>query len=95
MSKTLLILNDPPYGSERCYNALRLAGILCRAEMEEEVRLFLLGDAASYAKAGQKVPQGYYSTELMLDRVARAEALVRTTRRGAAPSRAAGPSIAA
>lgn len=23
--KALLILNDPPYGSERCYNALRLA----------------------------------------------------------------------
>ena len=23
--KILLILNDPPYGTERCYNALRLA----------------------------------------------------------------------
>jgi len=75
MSKTLLILNDPPYGSERCYNALRLAAMLARAE-DEEVRLFLVGDAASCAKSGQRVPQGYYSIELMLDRVARTEALV-------------------
>ncbi len=26
MAKTLFILNDPPYGTERSYNALRLAG---------------------------------------------------------------------
>jgi uncharacterized protein involved in oxidation of intracellular sulfur len=75
MSKALFILNDPPYGNERSYNALRLAGMLCRAE-GEEVRLFLLGDAASCAKSGQKVPQGYYNVELMLDRVTRTEALV-------------------
>jgi len=48
VSKTLFILNDPPYGSERSYNALRLATMLARAE-GEEVRLFLLGDAASCA----------------------------------------------
>jgi uncharacterized protein involved in oxidation of intracellular sulfur len=75
MSKTLIILNDPPYGNERSYNALRLAATLARAE-DEEVRLFLIGDAASCAKSGQKVPQGYYNIELMLDRVARTEAQV-------------------
>ena len=26
--KVLFILNDPPYGTERCYNALRLANAL-------------------------------------------------------------------
>lgn len=26
--KILFILNDPPYGTERCYNALRLANAL-------------------------------------------------------------------
>lgn len=26
--KVLFILNDPPYGTERCYNALRLAKAL-------------------------------------------------------------------
>jgi len=70
MAKTLLILNDPPYGTERSYNALRLAGALVKAA-GEEVRLFMLGDAASCAKSGQKVPQGFYNVQLMLDRVTR------------------------
>jgi uncharacterized protein involved in oxidation of intracellular sulfur len=28
--KILFILNDPPYGAERCYNALRLAHTLLK-----------------------------------------------------------------
>jgi uncharacterized protein involved in oxidation of intracellular sulfur len=70
MGKTLFILNDAPYGTERSYNALRLAGTLSKAE-GEEVRLFLLGDAAACAKSGQKVPEGYYNIQLMLNRVVR------------------------
>ena len=65
MTKTLFILNAPPYGTERSYNALRLAGSLAR-QPDEEVKIFLMGDAASCAKANQKVPQGYYNVELML-----------------------------
>jgi uncharacterized protein involved in oxidation of intracellular sulfur len=65
MSKYLFILNDPPYGSERSYNGLRLAGALAKRE-GEEVRVFLMGDAAACAKAEQKVPNGYYSIERML-----------------------------
>jgi uncharacterized protein involved in oxidation of intracellular sulfur len=65
MPKTLFILNDPPYGTERSYNALRLAGSLARRD-GEEVKVFLLGDAAACAKKDQKVPQGYYNVELML-----------------------------
>ena len=68
--KTLFILNDPPYGTERSYNALRLAGSLCRTA-GEEVRVFLIGDAASCAKAGQKVQGGFYNLQLMLGKVAR------------------------
>ncbi len=68
--KTLLILNDPPYGTERSYNALRLARSLVAKETSE-VRLFLLGDAASCAKAGQRVPQGYYNVGDMLAGVLR------------------------
>jgi len=75
MSKTLFILNDPPYGTERSYNGLRLAGSLARGE-GEEVRMFLLGDAAACAKSGQKVPEGFYNVELMLHRVTRAGAKV-------------------
>jgi uncharacterized protein involved in oxidation of intracellular sulfur len=70
MAKTLFILNDPPYGTERSYNALRLAGALAKRN-GEQVRVFLMGDAASCAKANQKVPQGYYNLELMLRTPAR------------------------
>lgn len=70
MTKMLFILNDPPYGTERSYNALRLADMLVKAE-GEEVRIFLLGDAAACAKSGQKVPEGFYNIQLMLNRVLR------------------------
>ncbi|OFW66045.1 MAG: hypothetical protein A2Z12_10130 [Actinobacteria bacterium RBG_16_68_21] len=70
MSETLFVLNDPPYGTERSYNGLRLAGSLARKD-GEQVRVFLIGDAAACAKEGQKVPQGYYNLELMLRSVGR------------------------
>jgi uncharacterized protein involved in oxidation of intracellular sulfur len=63
--KTLLILNDPPYGSERSYSALRLAGALAR-QSAEELRVFLMGDAAGCAKSSQCVPQGFYNINRML-----------------------------
>jgi uncharacterized protein involved in oxidation of intracellular sulfur len=63
--RTLFILNDPPYGSERCYNALRLAASLATRE-GEQVWVYLMGDAGSGAKAGQEVPKGYYNIEAML-----------------------------
>ncbi len=70
MSKTLFILNDAPYGSERSYNALRLAGALAGKE-GQTVRVFLMADAVACAKAGQKVPEGYYNLQLMLGKVLR------------------------
>ena len=70
MAKTLIILNDPPYGTERSYNGLRVAIALLKIE-GEEVRVFLMGDAASCAKGGQKVPQGYYNIGDMLSMVVR------------------------
>ena len=68
--KTLFILNDAPYGSERSYNGLRLAGSLSRTE-GEEVKVFLIGDAAACAKSGQKVPEGFYNVQIMLGKVVR------------------------
>ena len=65
MAKTLVVLNDAPYGTERSYNALRLASALSKRD-GEHVRIFLLGDAAGCAKANQKVPHGYYNVEVML-----------------------------
>ena len=66
--KSLFVLNDPPYGTERRYNALRLAGALAKRE-GEDVRVFLMGDAAACARAGQSVPQGYYNVNRMLQAV--------------------------
>jgi uncharacterized protein involved in oxidation of intracellular sulfur len=67
--KTLLILNDPPYGTERVYNALRLAHALLKKEPEAEVTVFLMADSVVAAKVGQKTPDGYYNVERMLKRV--------------------------
>lgn len=63
--KYLVILNDPPYGTERSYNGLRLAGSLAKAE-GATVKVFLIGDAATCALAGQMTPNGYYNIERML-----------------------------
>lgn len=68
--KLLITLNDGPYGSERSYNGLRLAGSLAKQE-GVEVKVFLAGDAAVCAKSGQKVPQGYYNVQSMLTVVTR------------------------
>lgn len=65
----LLILNEPPYGTERSYNGLRLAKAL--AAKGAEVTVFLMADAVGCAKSGQKVPQGFYHLELMVKSVAR------------------------
>jgi uncharacterized protein involved in oxidation of intracellular sulfur len=65
MSRTLFILNEAPYGTERTYNGLRLAGALSKRE-GEEIRMFLIGDAASSAKRSQHVPSGFYNVETML-----------------------------
>jgi len=67
---TLFIINDAPYGTERAYNALRLAGSLLKRP-DASVRVFLVGDGASCAKSGQKVPNGYYNIEVMLKNVLR------------------------
>jgi uncharacterized protein involved in oxidation of intracellular sulfur len=65
--KAAIIINDPPYGTERVYNALRLAHAL--QKKEHEVTVFLMADAVTAAKAGQKTPDGYYNVERMLRRV--------------------------
>ena len=65
MGKALMILNEPAYGSDRTYNGLRLAGAMAKRE-GMQVRVFLIGDAVTCAKRGQRVPTGYYSLEAML-----------------------------
>ena len=67
----LIVLNDPPYGTERSYNGLRLAGNLVTKHEEAEVDVFLMGDAVACGKAGQKTPNGYYNLERMLKPILR------------------------
>jgi uncharacterized protein involved in oxidation of intracellular sulfur len=70
MNSTLFILNDGPYGNERAYNGLRLAGALANRD-GQTIRVFLMADAVGCAKSGQKVPEGYYNVQLMLGKVLR------------------------
>jgi uncharacterized protein involved in oxidation of intracellular sulfur len=62
----LLILNDPPYGTERSYNGLRLAIALKKENPEFAVNVFLIGDAVACAVSGQKTPDSFYNLERMI-----------------------------
>jgi uncharacterized protein involved in oxidation of intracellular sulfur len=61
--KILFILNGPPYGTERCYNGLRFANALVKEDATAEVTVFLMADAVSCGKKGQKTVDGYYNIE--------------------------------
>ena len=49
--KTLFVLNDPPYGTERVYNALRLTQALLKKEPQQCMDARGLDDAALLAGA--------------------------------------------
>lgn len=55
MQKILLIVHAPPYGSERCLSALRVAGSLLALPQEQmpQLQLFLMSDATVLALPGQ------------------------------------------
>jgi len=67
--KYLLIINDAPYGTEKAYNAFRLAMTIQKDFPENEVRIFLMADAAGCAIANQVTPSGYYNIERLLKSV--------------------------
>lgn len=67
--KHLILLNDPPYGTERSFNGLRMAHALTKNDPEAEITVFLMADAVLCAKAGQKTPEGFYNMERMIRRV--------------------------
>lgn len=64
--KILILINDAPYGTEKAYNALRLANQLSKEHETVKVRIFLMADAANCAVANQITPNGYYNIERML-----------------------------
>jgi len=66
METITMILQNAPYGDEKTWNALRLAKALITATVGMKVNIFLLGDAVTTAKKGQKPPEGYYNLEKTL-----------------------------
>lgn len=70
MKNILFVINDAPYGNERPYNALRHAMNLVKRE-EAQVKVFLIADAVSCARKGQKTPDGYYNIERMVRSLAK------------------------
>src|SRR5512141_1413370 len=67
--KILILINDAPYGSEKVYNAMRLAMTLQKEHADVEVRIFLMADAVTCAISNQNTPQGYYNLERMFKSV--------------------------
>ena len=66
----LFVVNDPPYGTERAYNALRHVTAVSR-QADVAVKLFLMADAVQCARQGQVTPNGYYNLERMMAVVVR------------------------
>ncbi|MBW1881173.1 MAG: DsrE family protein [Deltaproteobacteria bacterium] len=62
----LIIVQDSPYGSERPYQALRMADALLKLEDALELTVYLTADGVQCAKKGQVTPKGYYNIERML-----------------------------
>ena len=69
MSKVLILVNDAPYGTEKAYNALRLAMQIQKDYENTDLCVFLMADAVTCALPGQNTPNGYYNIERMLKAV--------------------------
>ena len=67
--KALIIINDAPYGTEKAYNALRLAIQIGKDYEDSEVTVFLMADAVGCAIPNQNTPNGYYNIERMIKAV--------------------------
>ncbi len=64
--KILFIINDAPYGTEKAYNALRLALAMQKEQSDVVIYIFLMADAVTGAVPAQSTLRGYYSIEKMI-----------------------------
>ena len=69
--KVLIIINDASYGSEKAFNAMRLAMTLQKEHKDVAVNVFLLADAVICAIPNQQTSDGFYNLERMLKSVIR------------------------
>lgn len=60
-----LVLNEAPYGTEKSYNALRLA--LSLVKQNQSIQIFLMADAVFCALRNQETPTGYYNIGCMIN----------------------------
>jgi uncharacterized protein involved in oxidation of intracellular sulfur len=67
--KIVILINDAPYGTEKAYNALRLAMQIQKDYEGADVCVFLMADAVTLALQHQNTPNGYYNIERMLKAV--------------------------
>ena len=66
MKKVLILVNDAPYGTEKAYNAFRLAMQIQKDYEGTELSVFLMADAVTCALPNQNTPNGYYNIERMV-----------------------------
>lgn len=64
--KILFLINDAPYGTEKFYNACRLAMTIQKEHSDVEVYIFLMAVSVTGALVNQNTPRGYYNIERML-----------------------------
>ena len=69
MQKILILINDAPYGTEKAYNALRLAMQIQKDYEDANLCVFLMADAVTCALPDQNTPNGYYNIGRMLKAV--------------------------
>lgn len=69
MKKILILINEAPYGTEKAYNALRLAMQIQKDFEGTELCVFLMADAVTCALPNQNTPNGYYNIERMLNAI--------------------------
>ena len=67
--KILFVINDAPYGTEKAYNALRLAMALQSERPDTEIHIFLMADSVTSALTAQSTPKGFYNIERMIKSV--------------------------
>lgn len=67
--KILIIINDAPYGTEKAWNALRIAMQFQKDYEGAEVRVFLMADGVFCSIPNETTPNGFYNIERMMEAI--------------------------
>ncbi len=75
--KVLIIINDAPYGTEKAWNALRIAMQFQKDFEGAVVNVFLMADGVFCSIPNETTPNGFYNIEHMIEAVLNKGATVR------------------